>query len=261
MPERLWYLQRCRLFEQLAAADLEMLESRARVRSFARNAPVYLPRERADAVYVLISGRIRLISITEQGKHSILALIEPGDLFGELAVAGAEEREEYAEAAAASTVVSIPRDALDAVLQRNAPLTLRLTRLIGMRRQTIERRLRNVLFRSNRQRMLSLLWELIPRYGRKQGHGVVLDIKLSHHDLAALIGVTRESVTVALGELQSEGLLSIGRQKIIIDDVVRLAAAAGEPVRPPEPEIPLTDSAVRRSTAGRLRPCGMSEAT
>lgn len=233
MPERVWYLQKCKLFEHLVETEIATLEARARLRKFPKGATIYLPRDAADYVYVVQEGRVRLVSITRDGKQAILALFEPGDLFGELALAGAAERDEYAETVKPSTVVSIPRDALEQVLEQNARLSLAVTRLIGWRRRRLERRLRNLLFCSNRERLTALLWDLVEQYGRRIPEGLLIDIKLSHQDLASLIGVTRESVTLTLGELQLEGLVSVGRQRLVVRNLERLAQAAGERI-PPE---------------------------
>ncbi len=233
MSDRVWYIQKCELFEQLAPADLEILESRARIRSFPKKSVVYLPQDAADSVYVIAEGRIRLVSITPEGKEAIHAIFEPGDLFGELAILGSEPREEYAEAVVTSKVIAIPRESIDEVMRKNAQLSLAVTKLIGWRRKKLERRLRNLLFRSNRERLTGLLWELTERYGRRTDEGLLIDIKLSHQDLAGLIGVTRESVTLALGELQSEGMITIGRQRIVVLNVSQLAQAAGETQQTP----------------------------
>ncbi len=248
MSDRVWYIQKCELFEQLAPSDLGVLESRARVRSFPRKSVVYLPQDAADSVYVVAEGRVRLVSITPEGKEAILAIFEPGDLFGELAILDGEPREEYAEAVLASKVIAIPREVIDQVMSRNASLTMAITKLIGWRRKKLERRLRNLLFRSNRERLTSLLWELTERYGRRTDEGLLIDIKLSHQDLAGLIGVTRESVTLALGELQSEGTISIGRQRIVVLNVTKLADAAGEtkPTRSPVSERNPTPQSTQR---------------
>ncbi len=228
MSDRVWYLQNCRLFEHLSEAELARLESRARIKKFPKNSTVYLPRDQADAVYVVLEGRVRLVSITKDGKQAILALFGPGDLFGELALTGVPERDEYAETALNSTIVCIPREALDPILEQNAALSLAITKLIGWRRRKLERRLRNLLFCSNRQRLVGLLWDLVEEYGRRIADGILIDIRLSHQELASLIGVTRESVTLGLGELQSERLLTVGRQRIVILNLEQLAREAGE---------------------------------
>ncbi len=228
MPEHIWCIQKCRLFEQLSEADLRFLEQRSRVRVFPENSSVYFPREAADTVMVLVEGRIRLYSITPDGKQAILALIEPGELFGELALVGPEVREEFAQAVGTSKVVAIPCDAMETVLLKNANLSLAVTKIVGLRQRRLERRLKNLLFRSNRERLLGLLCELMDQYGRKIDEGLLIDIKLSHQDLAGLIGVTRESVTLALGELQLERLITVGRQRIVVLNEHKLALASGE---------------------------------
>jgi CRP-like cAMP-binding protein len=105
-----------------------------------------------------------------------------------------------------------------------------VTKLIGLRRKRVERRLRSLLFRSNRDRLAHLLLELVEQYGRTTHEGVLLDIKLSHQELSSIIGATRETVTTLLGEMQLDGLLKVSRQKVVVRDLRRLAADQGTPV-------------------------------
>jgi Mn-dependent DtxR family transcriptional regulator len=71
-----------------------------------------------------------------------------------------------------------------------------------------------------------LLLELAEDYGKQNGTEIDLTIKLSHQDLASIIGSTRETVTVTLGQLQAEGLIKVGRRRISLADTNRLAASA-----------------------------------
>ena len=86
MSEKLWYLKRCNLFERLSSTELREVEVQSKFRSFPRRSPIYLPADEANAVLLLASGRVKICHITPEGKQSILAFIEPGELFGELAV-------------------------------------------------------------------------------------------------------------------------------------------------------------------------------
>ncbi len=225
MSERLWYLKRCDLFQRLGPEQLAALESRSRVRKFPRGTPIYLPADLADGVLVLAEGRVKIGSFTEDGKQTILAFIEPGEIFGELSLMGSEEREEYAEAVEKSIVVLVPKEVMEQLLAENPEVSLGITKLFGMRRKRVERRLKYLLFRSNRERLVHLLLELAEQYGRPIEGGLDLRIKLSHQDLANIIGSTRETVTVVLGELQSEGFLQLGRRKIVLSDIDRLAVS------------------------------------
>ena len=230
MSERVWYLKECQLFSRLTDEQMARLERRGRMRSFARNSTVYLPSDCGDGVFLLAAGRVRIASITPEGKQAILAFIEPGELFGELALLESGPREEHAEAVVDSTIVLLAGDELARLMSESVELTLGVTKLIGLRRKRIERRLRSLLFRSNRDRLTSLLLDLIEQYGRTTAEGIVLEIKLSHQDLASVIGATRESVTVLLGEMQLEGLLQVRRQQIVVRDLPRLAAGIERPV-------------------------------
>lgn len=224
MSERLWYLKSCDLFQQLSSDQLAILESRCRVRKYPRSTPIYLPADHADGVLLLAEGRVKLGSFTEEGKQTILAFIEPGEIFGELSLIGSSEREEYAESVEKSTIILIPNEAMQQLLAENPSVSLGVTKLFGLRRQRVERRLKYLLFRSNRERLVHLLIELAEQYGKQVADGVELRIKLSHQDLASIIGSTRETVTVVLGELQSEGRLKLGRRKITLTDAAELAA-------------------------------------
>jgi len=230
MSERLWYLKHCDLFQRLSPEQLATVESRSRIRECPRGTPIYLPADYANGVLLLAKGRVKIGSFTDEGKQSILAFIEPGELFGELALMGSEEREEYAEAVEKSTVILIPNEVMQHLLSENPSVSLGITKLYGLRRQRVERRLKYLLFRSNRERLIHLLLELAEQYGRRTGVGVELRIKLSHQDLASIVGSTRETVTVVLGELQAEGRLQLGRRKIILTDVAHLADSVSMPV-------------------------------
>ena len=162
MAEKFWYLKSAQVFQRLSDDDLRTLENRSRSTTFPRGSPIYLPSERAEAVFLLASGRVKICHITPDGKQSILALIDPGELFGELAIyAEGSARDEYAEAAEAATVVMIPGPEIQRLMEKRTDLSLGITKLIGLRRQRIERRLKNLLFRSNLERLTHLILELV----------------------------------------------------------------------------------------------------
>ena len=251
MSEKLWFLKNCQLFERMAPESLSEVELASRIRNFSKKSPIYLPSDHSNDVFLLASGRIKLCHITPEGKQSILAFIEPGELFGELAVLDGGQREEYAEALEKSTVVLIPRVTIERMMETHADLTMGITKMIGLRRRRIERRLKNLLFLSNRERLIHLILDLAEQYGRTSSEGIELTIKLSHQELANVIGSTRETVTVLLGEMQLEGLLKVGRRKIVVRKMESLAAS----VHRNTPELPLPkETPLRRVTPATAVP-------
>jgi len=223
MAEKFWYLKRCQLFERLTPAQISRLESSAKSKTFNKKSLIYLPSDQADSVLLLTSGRVKIYHITSEGKQAVLAFIDPAEVFGELALFESAEREEFAEAMEKSHVVMIPRSEMEYLMEVHPDVSLGVTKLMGLRRRRIERRLKSLLFRSNRDRLVHLLLELSEKYGRVQDGGISLGMKLSHQELASIIGSTRETVTVLLGELQKEGHIKIIKRKIILADLNQLA--------------------------------------
>jgi CRP/FNR family transcriptional regulator, cyclic AMP receptor protein len=230
MAKGFWHIGRCSLFQQLSPSVLAELEGRARVQSYPKGSAVYVPNDSTDNVFLLAEGRIRLCSITPDGKQATHAWIEPGEIFGELAVINPGGQEERAEAALASTVIMLPGDEVRRLMEASPAMSIGITKLIGFRRARIERRLRSLLFRSNRDRLIHLLVELAEQYGRLHSEGVLLTISLSHQELASIIGATRESVTMLLGEMQLEGLVRVSRKRLLVRDLRRLATIVELPV-------------------------------
>ena len=248
MADSFWYIKNCNLFSQLSASDIADLEAQSKVRKLKKGAPVYLPTEQADGVLLVAQGRVKVCHATPDGKQSILGFLDVGEIFGELSILGNTRREEYVEATEKTTLVLLPKDAINAVLRKYPELVLGITKLIGMRRQRVEKRLRNLLFRSNRERVIHLLIELCEKYGRRSETGIALDIRLSHQEMASIIGSTRETVTVVLGQLQKENLIQIARRRVVILDLVRLAEVVNEKT----PEIGLVEPITRSPMMPRL---------
>ncbi|QEG22490.1 Crp/Fnr family transcriptional regulator [Mariniblastus fucicola] len=233
MADSYWYIKNCDLFSQVSPDDVAWLESKSKMRKLKRGETVYLPDDSSDDILLVASGRVKICHATPEGKQSILGFIDPGEIFGELALLDSSSgREGQAEAAEKSIVVAIPKNELLAIVQKYPSIVLGVTKLIGLRRQRIERRLRNLLFRSNRDRVIHLLLELTEKYGHRSSVGVELQIRLSHQEMASIIGSTRETVTVVLGQLQSEGMLTIARRRIVLLSIDRLAAEVNE--QPPK---------------------------
>jgi CRP/FNR family transcriptional regulator, cyclic AMP receptor protein len=149
-----WYLKRCELFERLAEAEAGQLNRRALTRTFKQGIVIYSPNQPGESVMVLASGRVKIEDITTGGRETILAFIEDGELFGELALLDGEPRREYAEEVDTCQILVIPRGDILALMESRSDIALSVAKLIGPRRRWIETRLRNLLFLPSRDRMV-----------------------------------------------------------------------------------------------------------
>lgn len=223
MADTLWHLKRCDLFQQLSPEEFAQLERCSRFRTFPARSPIYLPGEKAESVFLIAEGVVKVSTISIEGKESILAFIEQGELFGELALLDYNKREDYVEAVERTTVVMMPATAIQEILASRPDVTFEITKLVGLRRVRIERRIRTLMFQSARERLIHLLLDLNEQFGIDTPEGVRLRLKLSHQDLGNLIGATRETVTSLLCQLRAEGCIEHKRCKVVLKNVTRLA--------------------------------------
>jgi CRP/FNR family cyclic AMP-dependent transcriptional regulator len=229
MTEKIWFLKNCGLFERLTEAQKKHLEQRSVLRTFARREIIYFPTDPGQTVLLLARGRVKIKMLAADGRETILAFIDEGELFGELALVDDAPRREFAEAVCDATVIALARDDMLWLMGQHAELSLQITKLVGLRRRRIENRLANILFRSTRERVAGLLVELLQSHGAAQDHGWLVRLRLSHQEMANLIGSTRETVTVILGR---EGLIEVRRRQLVVLDRQRLEDEAGGERRP-----------------------------
>ena len=227
MNERIWFLKNCDLLQKMSPDQLDLLEKHCQRRKFVAASPIYLPSENADSIYLVGSGLVKICHLTADGKISTLAYVKPGEVFGELALFDTGERGEYVESVEVSVLIRIPKQRIQELMHRDLDVALAVTKLVGLRRQRIERRLRTLLFTSNQHRLNHLLLDLAEQFGEAIDGGIRLGLKLSHQEIANLIGTTRETVTILMGKLKTDGLISGQRQTVILNDISRLAQSVG----------------------------------
>lgn len=225
------HLHQTRMFSSLSDQQIESLASHTSVRRINDKAPISLPSIESPLVHFLISGRAKVCYLTGDSKQPILYFVNPDELIGEQSILHGRLGEDYVEAIEPSLVANMPTRILREFMLNEPAFATTLLELICRRRMLVERRIRHTMFLSNRERLTHLLLDLADQYGEQNQDQLDLAIKLSHQDLANFIGSTRETVTVVLGKMQNEGLLSIRRRRITICKLATLAESVNRSTR------------------------------
>ena len=209
MAERskLWYLKNINLFHGMSEEQMRMVEQRTVMREVRRREVLYLPGDAGDRIYLLKRGVVKISALQEDGREVLLALLRKGEVFGEEAVLDDSPRDHVAEAYEDALVCIITRQDFMDMLRSHPELVFKVTKLIGLRLKTFRTRVEHLLFKGASQRLASTLLELAHEHGISDAQGVLVPLRLSQQDLANLIGVTRESVNLALSDFRRRGLV------------------------------------------------------
>ena len=211
-----WILKNISVLNQLSSNELESFHQCTKMKSFSKKKMIYLPRDKADKIYFLKEGKVKINSYSKEGKELIHAIITPGEIFGEMAAVGEKERDEYAEAIDASIICFMHVNKFSDLLNKIPSLNNELTKLIGYRLMKTRNRLERLWFLSAKERIILLLKDLSKEHGQLVTNGITVNLFLTHQDMAALASSSRQTVTSILSELESYDLIKYNRNQILL---------------------------------------------
>jgi len=224
---KVWFLKRIRLFADLSDAELAEMGARTLMTTAHRRENLYLPGEPGDQVYLRKSGRVKLVKPLDGGKEITLAILEPGEIFGEVEALEGCLRDTRAEVLEDASICIIGRDYFEDLLSQRPKLSIRLTKLIGLRFRRLESRVQDLLYRDVPTRLAGLILELAQP---KSDGPNTIGFRLTHRELASLIASTRETVSLTLGQFRDQGLIGLDHKHITVTNLQALKALSAHGV-------------------------------
>jgi CRP/FNR family transcriptional regulator, global nitrogen regulator len=185
---------------------------------------IYNEGEYGDALYILISGVVKLFRPYSGSKEATLRLLKPWDIFGHLAFAGEATQRAYAEAVTECKVTKVPKIFMERAIRREPRAALKMMTLLELRLVQYEELVKCLLPRETEVRLANLLPVLAQKFGERgeDGRSVTIDLRLTHQDLAAMVASTRESVTKVLNDMRNRSVVEIEGGRITLKDYAAL---------------------------------------
>ncbi len=194
------------LFQGIAQANLEGIARLFTERKYPKGATIFERGDRGEALYVVKEGLVKLASHSGRGTVTILHLLPPGAIFGEILLS--EEKRAFTALAETDALVSVlPKQGLVHLLSTVPAFSMNFIRLLSRRLAKVEMEFAGFGHTWSYHRLAKVLLELGAEHGVKTPKGVALTLRLTHEELANLIGTTRETVTTQLGRFRRLGLI------------------------------------------------------
>lgn len=222
-PAALWYFESANLYNILCPHKVKAMEGRHQFLRFKRDEFIYFPDEQAHYIYMIAEGQVRIGHYLDDGQVVVKSILTPGEIFGELALAGEETRGDFAQAMRETVVCPLSIEELRNLMYDNRELSFRLLKLVGLRLMKLERKIELLVFKDARTRIIEFLKDAAAWKGKKVGYETMIPTRLTHKDIAALTGTSRQTVTTILNELKDQNLINFDRKKILIRDLAKLA--------------------------------------
>ena len=205
------------LFRNLDPDVIERISALGTTVELAGNQVLFLKGDEGDALYGVLDGRIRISSGDADGKEIILNIIDPGDIFGEIALLDGKPRTADASAMAASQLFRVQRSDFLGLMAAEPRLTQHLLEMVCDRIRKTSEMLEDSAFLDLPARLAKRLLSLAKYYGDSSQETALTGIQISQAELGQLMGTSRESINKHLQYWRGRGWITLGRGRVTIE--------------------------------------------
>ena len=214
------------LFAALDEATAELVGAAMTTRSVDRGHVVFSEGDTGDRLFIVLDGKIKISRSAADGRENLLAVLGPGEMFGELSLFDPGPRTATASAITESALASLDHDDLRPLLLAQPAVAVQLLAALAQRLRRTNEAMADLVFSDVPGRVAKALLDLAERFGDPETEGVRVRHDLTQEELAQLVGASRETVNKALSEFANRGWLRLEGRTVLLLDEERLARRA-----------------------------------
>jgi CRP/FNR family cyclic AMP-dependent transcriptional regulator len=215
------------IFEGLSADEVEALVGAMEPRRFDRSDVILKQGDAPGGLHVVCQGAVKISIANADGKETLLAIIRPWDLFGEIAALDGGPRSATVTAIEQTETAFLARSQLLGFVRSHPDFALRLIETLAARLRRVDERLEDAHFLDLDTRFARLLLDLANEQGQPEPGGIAIRLRLTQSELASMIGATRVSANRLLGAYQDAGILRLVSGALLIVNREALRIRAG----------------------------------
>ena len=216
------YLSSVDIFRDLSLSEVEEIGHRAPMKQVPAGTIFYTPEQSQEVLFILKKGRVRLYQLSPDGRMLTIAILEAGTIFGEMSLVGQALNQNFAEALTPCLLCLMSREDVKQILLSDPRIATRIMEIIGKRVIELEERLLELAFKNAPARVAAQLIRMSAPPSRWLSRQACPEVHCTHEELAALVGVHRETATKILNEFRLEQLVELKRGKVVLLDLPKL---------------------------------------
>lgn len=200
----------------LAVEKLEKFFSKFKPIHYKKGETILRPGDIPQGVYLLKKGYIKLSSISEDGKELLLIIFKPDDFFPLMWAINNTPNTQYLETMTDVELWRAPRPAFLEFIKNNPDVFLELTSRILIRLGGILQRMEYLAFGNAYEKVASIILICAERFGEKEGENIVIQVPLTHKDIATLLGITRETASIEIKKIERKGFIAYCGRSLVV---------------------------------------------
>jgi CRP-like cAMP-binding protein len=210
------------LFTALDDASAASLRGSMTGVKLSRGQVLFKEGDEGDRLFVVVDGKLKLGTTSNDGRENLLSILGPGDMFGELSLFDPGPRTATATAVVDSKLLALAHDQVIGWIKEHPQVSLQLLGRLAQRLRKANDVLSDLVFADVPGRVAKAIIELGQRFGTQKPDGLHVNHELTQEELAQLVGASRETVNKALADFATRGWVKLEPRAVIILDYERL---------------------------------------
>lgn len=204
------------LFQGISETEAQRVERLCTERKYRKGATIFSKGDPANALFIVKSGKVRILSLSDKGTETIVHILREGAIFGELLLS--EEQRAFTAVAGTDALVTVlPKGSLVELLTAIPTVSKNFVQLLSKRLAKVELEYGDFGHTWSYNRLKKVLLRLCEEHGKETPKGTLIPLRLTHEDLANLIGTTRETVTTQMIRFRRMGLVKRQDRFIVVN--------------------------------------------
>lgn len=214
-------LKELELFSELNQQELEDVASLAQIRKIPTDTTVFHEGDDADAIFVVVNGRVKIVTTSSDGKEFILTVLGAGQVFGEMGLLETAPRSASVVTTTEVELLVINRSDFDHLLKTSPGISHKLMAILSRRLRRANSKMESLAYMDVAGRLARYLLDMALDHGQRLGNGWVVVRRPTHSDIAHSIGTSRETVSRLINEFEEGfGLVNKGKFTYIRENLL-----------------------------------------
>ncbi|CAM3880587.1 Crp/Fnr family transcriptional regulator [Aeromicrobium ponti] len=205
--DKLMLLSQINLLDELPEEEFKKLGEVTLTAPIKKGTIILSPTQQMRSFFFLKKGQVRLYKVSSTGKEFTVDLLSEGNVFGETSSFSLTESEIYAETMVDSFVCTLTKDRFEDFIRQNPDIAINLITILTSKLKEMYQITESIAYKDVKYRIVLLLMQLSNRFGVRSGEWQTVGVKITQNDIASMIGSSRETVSLFLGELEKEEVI------------------------------------------------------
>ncbi len=208
-------IRRIPLFSTLTDEEFSQIKHIFVLKAYRKNQVIFLEEDTGNYMYLVLAGKVKVVKAASGGKETIVAIHKAGEFFGEMSLLDGKTEPATVVAMEDSKIISVSGADFHKYLMRNQKVIMQIIQVLCARLRQIWQT-QSFSSRTADARIRMAIYQLCNSHGIRDARGIIIDLKITHQELADMVGTSRETVTRVLARLRKRGILEISYRRMTV---------------------------------------------